>query len=199
MMRTPAALIPYVLMAAAIAAGLLWHAGDQTGRLGASVSTGTAEIGGAFALTDQDGKPRSAADFRGRFMLIYFGYSDCPDVCPTTLALMSAALAKLGTRADRIAPVFITIDPARDRPPVLKTYLKSFGANFVGLTGTDRQIESAAHAWHVYFARHPMAGGNYAMDHSSVIYLMGPDGRFVTYYEDEIGPDKLAADLEARL
>jgi cytochrome oxidase Cu insertion factor (SCO1/SenC/PrrC family) len=199
MIRTPAALVPYALMIAAIVAGLLWHAGDQTGRLGASVSSGRAEIGGTFALTDQDGKTRTDADFRGRFMLVYFGYSYCPDVCPTTLAMMSAALTKLGSRADRIVPVFVTIDPARDRPSVLKTYLASFGPDFVGLTGTDKQIESVAHAYHVYFAKHPLAGGNYAMDHSGVIYLMGPDGRFVTYYEDEIGPDKLAADLDKRL
>jgi protein SCO1/2 len=199
MIRTPAALVPYALMIAAVAAGLLWHAGDQTGRLGASVSSGTAEIGGAFALTDQDGKIRTDADFRGRFMLVYFGYSYCPDVCPTTLAMMSAALTKLGSRADRIAPIFITIDPGRDKPPVLKTYLASFGPNFAGLTGTDKQIEGVARAYHVYFAKHLLAGGNYAMDHSSVIYLMGPDGRFVTYYEDEIGPDKLAADLGKRL
>ena len=199
MIRTPAAFIPYTIMIAAVAAGLLWHAGDQTGRLGASVSSGTAEIGGAFALTDQDGKARTEADFRGRFMLVYFGYSFCPDVCPTTLAMMSNALSKLGSRADRIVPVFITVDPGRDKPQVLKTYLASFGTNFVGLTGTGKQIESAAHAYRVYFAKHPLDGGNYAMDHSSVIYLMGPDGRFVTYYEDEIGPDKLAADLERRL
>lgn len=199
MIRTPAALVPYALMIAAVVAGLLWHAGDQTGRLGASVSSGKAEIGGAFALTDQDGKTRTGADFRGRFMLVYFGYSYCPDVCPTTLAMMSAALTKLGSRGERIVPVFVTIDPARDRPSVLKTYLASFGPDFVGLTGTDKQIESVARAYHVYFAKHPLAGGNYAMDHSGVIYLMGPDGRFVTYYEDEIGPDKLAADLEKRL
>ncbi len=199
MIRTPAALVPYALMIAAVVAGLLWHAGDQTGRLGASVSSGRAEIGGAFALTDQDGKTRTDADFRGRFMLVYFGYSYCPDVCPTTLAMMSAALTKLGSRADRIVPVFVSIDPGRDKPAVLKTYLASFGPDFVGLTGTDKRIESVARAYHVYFAKHPLAGGNYAMDHSGVIYLMGPDGRFVTYYEDEIGPDKLAADLEKRL
>lgn len=199
MIRTPTALVPYALMIAAVAAGLLWHAGDQMGRLGASVSSGKAEIGGAFALTGQDGKSRTDADFRGRFMLVYFGYSYCPDVCPTTLAMMSAALTKLGSRADRIVPIFVTVDPARDKPSVLKTYLASFGANFVGLTGTDKQIESVARAYRVYFAKHPLAGGNYAMDHSGVIYLMGPDGRFVTYYEDEIGPDKLAADLAKRL
>jgi cytochrome oxidase Cu insertion factor (SCO1/SenC/PrrC family) len=199
MIRTPAAFVPYALMIAAVAAGLLWHAGDQTGRLGASVSSGKAEIGGAFVLTDQDGKARTDADFRGRFMLVYFGYSYCPDVCPTTLAMMSGALTTLGSRAGRIAPIFVTVDPGRDKPAVLKTYLASFGASFVGLTGTDKQIESVARAYHVYFAKHPLAGGNYAMDHSGVIYLMGPDGRFVTYYEDEIGPDELAADLGKRL
>ncbi len=199
MIRTPVALVPYVLMAAAVAAGLLWHAGDMTARLGASVATGAAEIGGPFALTDQDGRTRTEADFRGRFMLVYFGYSYCPDVCPTTLAMASAALAKLGAKAPRIVPVFITIDPARDKPAVLKTYLASFGKDFVGLTGDKKNVESVARRYHVYFVKRPLPGGTYAMDHSSVLYLMGPDGRFVTYYEDEIGPDKLAADLERRL
>ena len=199
MIRTKIALVPYALMAAAVAAGLLWHAGDMTARLGGNVSVGNAEIGGPFALTDQDGKQRSAADFRGRFMLVYFGYSFCPDVCPTTLAMEQAALAKLGAKAARVAPVFITIDPARDRPAILKTYLASFGKDFVGLTGDAKSIASVTREYHVFTVKRPLAGGNYAMDHSSVLYLMGPDGRFVTYYEDVIGPDGLAKDLEKRL
>jgi protein SCO2 len=199
MIRTPAALVPYALMAAAVTAGLLWHAGDMTARLGASVATGTARIGGPFALTDQDGRTRTEADFRGRFMLVYFGYSYCPDVCPTTLAMASDALSKLGAKAGRVVPVFITVDPARDKPAVLKTYLASFGKDFVGLTGDEKNVESVAHEYHVYAVKRPLAAGSYAMDHSSVLYLMGPDGRFVTYYEDAIGPDKLAEDLRKRL
>jgi cytochrome oxidase Cu insertion factor (SCO1/SenC/PrrC family) len=199
MIRTPIALVPYALMAASVAAGLLWHAGDMTARLGASVTTGTAQIGGPFALTDQDGRTRTEADFHGRFMLVYFGYSYCPDVCPTTLAMASDALSKLGAKTGRVVPVFITVDPARDTPAVLKAYLASFGKDFVGLTGDEKKIESVAREYHVYSVKRPLPGGAYAMDHSSVLYLMGPDGRFVTYYEDAIGPDKLAENLRKRL
>jgi cytochrome oxidase Cu insertion factor (SCO1/SenC/PrrC family) len=199
MIRTPIAVVPYALMIAATGAGLLWHAGEMTARLGGSVTTGTAEIGGPFTLTDQDGKTRSAADFRGRYMLVYFGYSFCPDVCPTTLAMEAAALSKLGAKAARIAPVFITIDPARDKPSVLKNYLASFGKDFVGLTGDEKSIANVEREYHVYSVKRALAGGTYAMDHSSILYLIGPDGGFVTYYEDQIGPDGLAADLRKRL
>jgi len=169
------------------------------GGLGRTVSTGEATIGGPFTLIDQDGKTKADADFRGRFMLIYFGYSFCPDVCPTTLQEMSDAFAKLGSKKSRVVPVFITVDPARDTPHVLKDYLKSFGPEFVGLTGDAKQIAEAARAYRVFIRKHPLPGGNYSMDHSGVIYLMGPDGRFVTYYEDEIGPDRMADDLSKRL
>lgn len=199
MIRTPQALIPYIAMIAAVLAGFLWHAGDQIGGLGNAVQTGVAQIGGPFALVDQDGKTRTDADFRGRFMLIYFGYSFCPDVCPTTLQEMGAALDRLGPKRARIAPVFITIDPARDTPKILKDYMKSFGLDFVGLTGSDKAIAQAARAYHVYIKKHPLPGGNYSMDHSGVIYLMGADGKFITYYEAEIGPDKMADDLRSRL
>ena len=198
MIRTPAALIPYIVAVAAIVAGLLWHAGDLTAGLGRNVESGIAEIGGPFTLIDQNGKTQTAASFHGRFMLVYFGYSFCPDVCPTTLAEMASALDKLGPKRGRIVPVFITIDPERDTPRVLKDYMKSFGADFVGLTGSAAAIAQAAHAYHVYIKKHPLPGG-YAMDHSGVIYLMGPDGRFITYYEETIGPDGLAADLRRRL
>ena len=199
MIRTPLALIPYLIAIAAVAAGLLWNAGDRIGGLGRTVSTGEATIGGPFALVDQDGKTKTDADFRGRFMLIYFGYSFCPDVCPTTLQEMADAFAKLGLKKSRVVPVFITVDPARDTPRVLKDYLKSFGPEFVGLTGAAKQIAEAARVYRVFIRKHPLPGGNYSMDHSGVIYLMGPDGRFVTYYEDEIGPDRMAEDLSKRL
>jgi protein SCO1/2 len=199
MIRTPLALIPWLLAVAAVVAGLLWQAGDTIGGIGRNVSTGQAAIGGPFVLVDQDGKTRTDADFRGRFLLIYFGYSFCPDVCPTTLQEMSDALGHLGPKRGRVVPVFITVDPARDTPRILKEYLKSFGPDFVGLTGNMKQIAQAARVYHVYIRRHPLPGGNYSMDHSGVIYLMAPDGRFVTYYEDEIGPDKMADDLRRRL
>jgi protein SCO1/2 len=199
MIRTPQALIPYIAMLAAVIAGVLWHAGDQIGGLGRTAESGTAQIGGPFALIDQTGKTRSDADFHGRFVLIYFGYSFCPDVCPTTLSEMGTALDKLGPKRARIVPLFITVDPERDTPKVLKDYMKSFGPDFVGLTGNTKAIAQVAREYHVYIKKHPLQGGGYSMDHSGVIYLMGPDGKFITYYEDEIGPDKMADDLRSRL
>jgi protein SCO1/2 len=198
MIRTPLALVPYLVAAAMVVGGILWHEADQIGGLGHTVETGTATIGGPFTLTDQDGKRRTQADLRGRFLLIYFGYSFCPDVCPTTLAEMGAALDRLGPKKDRVVPLFITIDPERDTPKALNAYLKSFGPNFVGLTGSLKEIEQVAREYHVYIKKRPLPGGSYSMDHSGVIYLMAPDGKFVTYYEDEVGPDKIAEDLRRR-
>jgi protein SCO1/2 len=199
MIRTPQALIPYLAMIAAVVAGALWHAGDRIAGLGSAVQTGTAQLGGPFALVDQDGKTRTDRDYRGRFLLIYFGYSFCPDVCPTTLQEMGAALDRLGPKRTRVVPLFISIDPARDTPKILKDYMKNFGPGFVGLTGSDKAIAQVAREYHVYIRKHPLPGGTYSMDHSGVIYLMGPDGKFVTYYEAEIGPDKMADDLRSRL
>jgi cytochrome oxidase Cu insertion factor (SCO1/SenC/PrrC family) len=193
MMRTPAALIPYLLAIAAVIGGILWHAGDLVR------TTGVAKVGGPFALIDQNGQVRTDKDFRGRLMLIYFGYTYCPDVCPTTLAEMGDALGQLESGAKRIAPIFITIDPQRDTPPVLKTYLKSFGANFVGLTGNAKAIANVASEYRVYFRKQPLSTGGYAMDHSSTIYLMGPDGKFIDHYDESIGPDALAKELRKRL
>jgi len=196
MIRTPLALIPYLIAAVVVAAGLLWHAGDSLS--GAGRVTGDAAIGGPFTLTDQDGKLRRAADFRGRFMLVYFGYSNCPDICPTSLAVMADALDKLGPEAERVTPIFITIDPGRDTAHVLKAYLKSFGPRFVGLTGDTKAVAAAAHAWRVYYRKRPLSGG-YAMDHSSHIYLMGPDGKFIAVYDETLGPGGLAEALKKQI
>jgi len=200
MRRLSIVLIPIVLIVALVAAFYIWRASDTVPALGRNVQTGTAQIGGPFSLIDQNGRKRSSADFRGRFMLIYFGYSYCPDVCPTTLSLMGDALEKLGAQTDRVVPVFITIDPERDTPAKLKPYMASFGPRFVGLTGDLANIKKAADLYRVYIKKEPLEGGGYGMDHSSVIYLMGPDGSFVTYWDDtSIGPDKLAADIRKYL
>ena len=198
MIRTPQALIPYLLALAAVAAGILWQVGNQESRPGTIQSQGIAAIGGAFSLIDQNGNLRRADDFRGHFMLVYFGYSYCPDVCPTALAVMADALEKV-PREDRITPIFITIDPERDSPKVLKTYLKAFGPRFVGLTGDSQSIAAAARAYRVYYKKHPLQGGGYAMDHSSVIYLMGPDGKFIANYDAKIGVDAFKTALSEKL
>src|SRR5689334_24836254 len=142
MLKTKEMWLVLALAAAAALGGFLWLKGNDVPQLGRNVITGQIAVGGPYALTDQDGKPRASTDFGGKFQLIYFGYTFCPDVCPTTLAVIAATLDKLGPDQDRIVPVFITIDPARDKPDVLKKYLAAFGPRFVGLTGTDRQIEA---------------------------------------------------------
>jgi len=199
MLKNRRILIPYLLLAAAVAGGVLWHESEKVPGLGRVVSTGQADIGGPFRLTDHTGKSVSDADFRGRYMLIYFGYSFCPDVCPTTLGVMSQALKKAGDKAGRVVPIFITIDPERDTPKVLADYMKAFGPAFVGLTGTAAQIQDVEKKYRVYAVKKPLAGGNYGMDHSSVLYLMGPDGKLISFYDEAISPDDLAKDLKQKV
>ena len=200
MQTTRQGVILGLLLAAAIAAAfLLWRMADQLPGLGRTVTSGRIAIGGPYVLTDQDGKPRASTDFAGKYQLIYFGYTFCPDVCPTTLALEAAALDKLGPDQERIVPVFITIDPARDKPEVLKKYLTAFGPRFVGLTGTEQQIEAVEKEFRVYAKKQPVTGGTYAMDHSSVLYLMGPDGNLVSFFDEVTQPEELAKAIKAKL
>jgi protein SCO1/2 len=154
-------------------------------------------VGGPFALVDGDGKTVTDQTFRGKYMLIYFGYTFCPDVCPTTLNAVGDALEKMGPRAARLQPLFITIDPKRDKPAVVKQFAAAFGSSFIGLTGTDAQIAAAAKAYRVYYAEHRTGPGpdDYSMDHSSVLYLMGPDGRFIAPVRADLTADQMAAAL----
>jgi protein SCO1/2 len=203
MFKTKEALIPYLLLAAAMAGGLIWHESENVPGLGRTVTSGQVAVGGPYTLTDQNGDTRSSADFPGKYQLIYFGYSFCPDVCPTTLGVISQALDKMGADADRIVPIFITIDPARDTPPVLKQYVSAFGPRFVGLTGSAPAIAAVEKEYRVYAKKQPLDPGNpkrgYGMDHSSVIYLMAPDGRLVTFYDELISPNALTKDLKAKI
>ncbi len=200
MIRTPQAFVPWLLMAAAVAFGLLWSAGDKIAGIGNVVASGTASVGGPFALVDENGTTRTDRDFRGRYMLVFFGYSFCPDVCPTTLSTIADTYAKLGTRKSKIAPLFITLDPERDSPKVLKTYLAAFGPEFVGLTGKAGAIKNAANDYRVYYKKQALPNGGYSIDHTSVLYLMGPDGQFLTYYDDQnLSADALLADLRKRV
>jgi cytochrome oxidase Cu insertion factor (SCO1/SenC/PrrC family) len=206
MFRKPQILIPYLLLVAALAGmGLWWQARQAADSplLGKVVSTGSIAVGGPFTLTGQTGKRVSSSDFRGRNMLIYFGYSMCPDVCPTTLAVMADALDKIGDKAKRIVPIFITIDPERDTPKVLDTYMKAFGDQFVGLTGTTAEIAAVEKEYKVYAKKTPLdekkgLAGGYGMDHSSVIYLMGPDGKIISFYDELIPAAKLEAELREK-
>jgi protein SCO1/2 len=164
-------------------------------------SSGSAPIGGPFTLTDQHGRAFSSRALHGRLELIYFGYTFCPDVCPTELQTISAALDRLGRSADQVAPVFITVDPARDTPAVLARYLEDFSPRLIGLTGTPDQIAAVARAYRVYYAKAPDSGDadSYAVDHSNIIYLMGRDGRYLTHFSLQSTPDQIAAAIRASL
>ena len=138
-------------------------------------------------------------DLRGRWLLVFFGYTSCPDICPTTLGSIAAVLERLGSIATRVQPVFITLDPARDTPKILADYMKAFGPSFVGLTGSDAQIKAVEKEYRVYAVKRPLDKGNYGMDHSSVLYLMGPNGKMVSFYDEAVSPDDLAKDLKQKI
>ncbi len=154
------------------------------------------QIGGPFRLQAADGREVTDADFRGRWMLVYFGYTHCPDACPTALQDMANALDTLGPEAKKkVAVLFITVDPERDTPAVMRDYVTAFDAPITGLSGTPEETAAVAKAYKVYYAKHPKAGGDYDMDHSSVIYVMDPRGRFVANFTHETAPDAIAAKL----
>lgn len=150
-------------------------------------------IGGPFTLVGADGKPVTDHSYRGKWMLVYFGYTFCPDVCPTTLNNITQALAKLGPDANRISPLFITIDPKRDTPKVIGDYVKAFDPRIVGLTGSADQIAAVAKEYRVYYAPQPGAGDDYLVDHSSFVYLMNPQGGFAKVLPGNMSGGEMAA------
>jgi len=178
MPRLPLLLLSLALVVALAAGVLLWRASDNLPGLGSVVGEGTPAIGAPFTLTDQDGHKRSSHDFAGRYMLIYFGYTYCPDVCPTTLTLMADALGKMGPKASRVVPVFITVDPERDTPEQLALYLSSFDPHITGLSGTLENIAAVMTRYRVYARKVPLDGGGYTMDHTAAIYMMNGKGQF---------------------
>ena len=166
---------------------------------GAAGTVLASAIGGPFRLVDQNGKTVTDADLKGKWSLVYFGYTHCPDACPTALNDISIALDELGPKRDAVRPVFITVDPERDTPAVLKDYVTSFDAPILALSGSADEIARAAKAYRVYYAKHPEAGGDYSMDHSSVIYVMDPEGRFTASFTHESTPEEIAARLKKLL
>ncbi len=158
-----------------------------------------APIGGPFTLSDQAGRTVDDNDYRGKLMLIYFGYSYCPDVCPTTLNVMMRAYAGLTAEQQRqIAPIFVTVDPERDTIPQMKQYVESFSPALIGLTGSPEQVAAIERGYHVY-ARKSGSGEDYTMDHSSIIYLMGKDGRFLRHFNGDAKDQEIADGLSQAL
>jgi protein SCO1 len=152
------------------------------------------EIGGQFTLVDQDGQTVTDAQFRGKWLLVYFGYTHCPDACPTALTNMADALDQIGpSKRQKVQVVFITVDPERDTPAVMKDYVGAFeDAKFMGLTGTPEQVAAAEAAYRVHARRYDRADGDYAMSHAATIDIMGPDGRFVAMARPEHIAERLA-------
>lgn len=183
------ALIVVLAIAFAGRMGLFSTAGEP-GRPGAGMPT----IGGPFTLVDHNGKAVTDQSFRGQYMLIYFGYTFCPDVCPTSLSAMASALEIVPKEVEaKITPVFITVDPERDTGEILKSYVANFHPRMVGLTGSEEQVKDAAKKFRVYFQKADQGKDSpYLMDHSSIVYLMGPDGRFVTHFSHTTTPEQMA-------
>jgi protein SCO1 len=163
------------------------------------IGPAVAAIGGPFSLEDQNGRPFTDQDMKGRPFLVFFGYTHCPDVCPTTLFDMSQVLQKLGPDADRTGALFITVDPERDTPAVLKDYLSNFDPHLRGLTGDPNAVNAALKAYRVYAKKVPLQHGDYTMDHTAVVYLMDKDGHFVAPFNLKQTPDAAAGELRKYL
>lgn len=194
-----------LLVVSAFLAGLVIFLGVfmfATGNLGGgSGAPGASAIGGPFQLTDQDGKPISDQDLKGKPFLVFFGFTHCPDVCPTALFEVSELLRALGKDADRTAALFITVDPERDTPAKLKDYLSSFDPRLRAATGDRPAIEAVQKAYRVYAKKVPSekGGDDYSMDHTALIYLMDKQGRFVAPFNLKRTPEEAAAELRKYL
>jgi protein SCO1/2 len=165
-----------------------------TGRSPAPIALPSA-IGGPFRLTDSNSRTITDEDLKGRPYLVFFGFTHCPDVCPTTLFEVSEILRKLGPDADNVKALFVTVDPERDTAPVMKDYLSSFDPHLVGVTGEPAAIAAMTKAYRVYAKKVPLEGGNYTMDHTAIVYLMDKTGRFVAPFNVKRKPEEAAADL----
>ena len=163
--------------------------------------SGRAPVGGPFELTDQTGRRRTDADFHGKLVVLYFGYTYCPDVCPTELQSISLALDKLGAAAESVQPLFITVDPERDTPARLADFVSSFHPRLIGLTGSLADIRNTAVAYRTFFAKNGAStpGGDYSVDHTGFIYLVGQDGRYLGFLPPGSTPDAIADAIRARL
>lgn len=194
-----------LLLAVLVAGGIAAYAlglGPFAGKLGAvAESQGQSLIGGPFSLVDQTGKRVTEADFAGRAMLVYFGYTYCPDVCPTGLATMMAAYDELSPAEQaEVAPVFITVDPERDDVKAMASYVALFHPALIGLTGTEEEVDEAASAWRVYHRKAESEKANdYLVDHSTFTYLMDGHNRYLTHFGHGVGPDEMAKGIEKAL
>jgi protein SCO1 len=182
-------LVATVVLAAAVTMFGIW----RTPRVNAAVQP--PQIGGHFELSLPDGRAATNETFRGKWLVIYFGYTSCPDVCPTTLASVAQAMTKLGPAADKVQPLFITVDPERDTPEIIGEYVKFFDPRFVGLVGSPQQIAAAARDFHVYYVVRQLGNNEYVIDHSSYLYVVDPKGNFVRLLSGDLPGHELATQL----
>jgi protein SCO1/2 len=199
MIRRPSRL---VVLAGAFGLGLALCAGLvllMTGRFSDAPAFQGATVGGPIQLTDQNGRPFSDQSLRGKPFLVFFGFTHCPDVCPTALFEVSEIMRALGPDAARTAALFISVDPERDTPAALKEYLSSFDPHLQGLTGDPAAIAAVAKAYRVYYKKVPLEGEDYTLDHTALVYLMDKQGRFVAPFNLKRPPEAAAADLRKYL
>jgi protein SCO1 len=164
-------------------------------RGGAPIIAAPSTVGGPFKLTDQNGKTITDGDLKGRPFLVFFGFTHCPDVCPTALFEISEIFDKLGPDAEKVNALFITVDPERDTPQALKDYLSSFNPRLIGVGGDADALASVAKAYRVYYKKVPLKDGDYTMDHTAIVYLMDKIGKFVAPFSLKRSPEDAAADL----
>lgn len=200
-MKRVATLIIILGVAVIIGIGgrLAWDHFQKPENIGSPVAG--ALIGGPFELVDHTGKTVTQDTYKGKYMLIYFGYTYCPDVCPTELQDMTTALEALGDKAKRVQPIFITVDPQRDTPEVMAEYVSNFYPGMVGLTGSEKQVAAAAKAYRIYYAKVAESehDPDYLMDHSSVMYLMDGEGKLAAYFNSKMSPEDMAKAIAERL
>ncbi|HYD77288.1 SCO family protein [Ramlibacter sp.] len=187
------------LLAAAALPGALAACGEKKPQFSAIDVTGM-DYAKGFQLPDADGKMRTLQDFRGKAVVVFFGYTQCPDVCPTTLSEIAQAKQLLGADGEKVQGIFITVDPERDTPEVLKAYMANFGPDFVALRGTPEQVEATAKDYKVYYKKvDGKTPGSYTMDHSAASFVYDPEGRLRLYTRYGTGPQALAGDLKQLL
>jgi len=179
-----------LLCAAAILAAALLH-GRRPGVISGVVPVAV-QIGGPFTLIDQNGLTRTDGEFRGKLMLVYFGYTQCQEICTTELQSIAAALDQLGERQKEVQPLFITVDPVNDTPELLKAFAANFSPRLLALGGSEAQVTAAEQAYRVYAAKVRRSDGSFAIDHSSFIFLMGRDGKFLAQFGMNVPPEGIA-------
>jgi cytochrome oxidase Cu insertion factor (SCO1/SenC/PrrC family) len=196
---------PRPVKAAALAAALLFAAPasrgtqDEAARLMNELMSGKAGIGMPFTLTDADGRKRRLADFRGKVVLLYFGYTFCPDVCPTDLMHIAAAIRSLGAEGDAVQPLFVTLDPARDTPELLRRYTTAFHPRFIALRGSEAETRRVARAFKVYSEKVPASGPGYLVNHTAFTFMLDRDGRYRSFFPPGTPAGRMAPMIREQL